>query len=103
MNFLLLKPSPNVFKFIVNFNIFDKKKHHVLILLGAHVLDFDFWTFLTIKRIQNLWSQSKAKLYIWLWLKHDAKKIDVYYKMGHILNFNWFLVQKLYLKWILDI
>jgi len=39
--FFVTQPSPNVFKFIVSFNIFVKK-NHVLILLGAHVLDFDF-------------------------------------------------------------
>jgi len=37
---LLFKPPPNVFKFIEGFNIFNKKEQYMLILLGAHVLDW---------------------------------------------------------------
>jgi hypothetical protein len=40
--FLLFKLAPNVFKFNVSSNIFDKKKHYVLNFFGAHVLIFDF-------------------------------------------------------------
>jgi hypothetical protein len=70
MCFLLLKPTPNIFKKIIHFNIFYKNGHmwwtiqkSFWILHNDYILDSNIvQTSLMIDIIQNLSSWLKAKL-----------------------------------------
>ncbi len=76
MCFLLIKPSPHLFKFIMGFNIFHKKGHICLFFRCTCIKSFKvhvpwccwlwFQTSLMTIILQILWSWFKEKLYLWL-------------------------------------
>jgi len=81
MCFLLLKPSSNVLKFFMGFNILHKKGK-MFFFKNAHVLNpfniccwFWFQTSLMVKKVQNLSSWLKKKLQFEYNLGPHAKKI----------------------------